>query len=148
MRIGTVIKWNNFKDGRKGNIIKPRWFICLGDSGYFSIPFVIHVSTTTTQISDFQQGGKRYFHAYKLFIASNTPFEVDCVLDFDEPPFSYSKETVDNNPDIEIKGVLDDNNLRSIYNNLLKSKSYSRKILLDIHESLNKIGIENLKKPK
>jgi hypothetical protein len=148
MTVGNVIKWNNFEDGRKGGETKARWFICLGDSGLFSVPIYIYICTTTTQKSDFQKGGKRANHSYKLFSPTGTPFDSECLLDFDEPPWSYPKEIFENNPDIEILGTLDENTLRSIYNGLLKSNAYSKKILLDIHESFNMVGIENLKKPK
>ena len=148
MRVGTVIKWNDFKDGRKGGDTKSRWFIYLGDSGYFSVQLLIYICTTTTNESDFQKGGKRENHSYKRFLASNTPFDEDCILDFDESPFSYTKEIFERNPDIEEKGFLDNNTLISVYKGILKSKAYSKKIILDIHNSLNMIGLENLKKPR
>lgn len=143
-----VIRWNNFEDRRKGGDIKPRWFIYLGDSGYFSIQLVIYICTTTTKESDFQKGGKRENHSYIKFSASNTPFEEDCILDFDESPFIYPKEKFANDPDIENIGILDDNTLRSIYKRILKSQAFSKIAKHDIHESLNVVGIENLKKPK
>jgi hypothetical protein len=147
MNVGDVLKWDNFKDIKKGGVIKPRWFIYLGYSSVFLTPIFVHICTTTTKISDFQTGGNRANHNYILFDSNTTPFEQDCILDFDEQPYQYEKPIVENHKDITIKGSLDKNLLKQIYNGLLKSNYYSKKILEDIHNSLNMIGIVGLKKP-
>jgi hypothetical protein len=78
----------------------------------------------------------------------NSPFEDDCILDFDEPPYTPSKSTLENNTNIEEKGEIEEQTLRMIYNRICRSGTYSKVILRDIHESFNKAGITGLKKPK
>ncbi len=50
--------------------------------------------------------------------------------------------------DIEIRGTLDEQTLRMIYNQLLRSRFISSMELQDIHDSFNMAGISGLKKPK
>lgn len=147
-KVGTVLKWNNFPDPKRGSEIKPRWFVYLGTSSIFSIPIFAYISTTTTKIKDFGKGGKREVHDKIYFSKDNSPFEEDCVLDFDEGYYSIEKAKLEMNADIEIKGELDKNVLIRIYNGILKSDKYSKKVLLDIHSCFNQAGIEGLKKPK
>lgn len=149
MKPGTVFKWNNFPYPRIGDQIKARWFVCLGNTGLLSDPIIVHLCTTTTSLNDFKSGGKRSSHRFLLFEKIRYPcFEEDCILDFDEPSFSESLKSLETNKDIEIKGELDNQTLKSIYNGISVSKYYSPQILLDIHTSLNQIGITGLKKPK
>jgi hypothetical protein len=72
---------------------------------------------------------------------------VDCILDFDEPPFLESQEALEANKDIEIRGELNKESMKIIYKGILKSSDYSARITLGIHDSLNKIGITGLTKP-
>jgi hypothetical protein len=147
---GTVFKWNQFPEPRydKGNI-KARWFIYLGDSGILSTPILAYICTTTTQKKrTLQIKGINYSHQLIEFKPTNSPFEEECVLDCDEPPYSKDKKIFENNPDIQIKGSLDEQKMREIYNGICKSNAYSPKILNDIHDSLNKAGIMGLKRPK
>ena len=149
MKPGTVFKWNNFPYPRIGDEIKSRWFVCLGNTGLLSTPIIVHFCTTTTSIRDFKSGGKRSSHRFLLFEKTRYPcFEENCILDFDEPPFSEPLGTLESNKDIEIKGELDNQTLKFIYNGIQMSNHYSPKILLDIHTSLNQIGITGLKRPK
>lgn len=62
--------------------------------------------------------------------------------------YSIEKSKIEYSVEIEIKGTLDVNMLKRIYNGILKSDKYSKKVLQDIHNSFNKSGIEGLKKPK
>ena len=60
----------------------------------------------------------------------------------------YSQDQLDRcKKDIQYMGCLDGNRLRMIYNKLLKSPNCSKKILRDIHASLNNAGVTGLKKP-
>jgi hypothetical protein len=68
-------------------------------------------------------------------------------LDFDEPPFPESQGSLETNKDIEIRGELNKETMKLIYDGVLKSPHYSPKIRLDIHTSLNQIGITGLRKP-
>ena len=148
MDAGTVFKWNNFKDRQYGGELKPRWFICLGDTGILTSPIIAHISTTTTKKAAFEIGGSRHKHAICTFYARETPFEEDCILDINEAYYPIVQADLQNNPDIEIKGQLTHDQMRMIYNRFRSSDQFSKKILLDIHESFNKVGVSGLKKPK
>ncbi len=147
MKPGAVFRWNNFPNPKIGHEIKPRWFICLGDTGLFLSPVYVHICTTTTQIADFRRGGKRNSHRFFTFKKERYPcLGEDCILDFDERPYSYENEALESNKHIEIRGELDKQTLKAIYEGILKSEFYSPKILSDIHESLNKIGVSGLRR--
>jgi len=148
LKPGTVFKWNRFPYPRIGSEIKSRWFIFLGDTGILLTPIIIHFCTTTTSIKDFKPGGNRESHFYLKFETKKYPcFDADCILDFDEPPFTELRESLEKNKDIEIKGQLNKETMKLIYKGILKSPHYSPKIKLDIHVSLNRIGITGLTKP-
>lgn len=148
MKPGTVFRWENFPYPRIGSEIKPRWFIYLGDTGPFFSPILAHLCTTTTQIQDFQSGGKRAGHRYLPLQPTNTPFELEGLIDYDEGLHSCPKKDLSENPEIQIKGELDAKILVSIYNGLASSHSISFQVLMDIHTGLNKVGITGLKMPK
>lgn len=145
MKAGTVIKWNNFPHPRYGKEIKARWFICLGDSGTITEPVFTYLCTTTTKFDDFKQGGKRERHTTCQFKANITPFEEDCILDIDEGPYSIRKSQIANNVDIEIKGELKEQDMRVIYNRIVRSSRFSKMVKIDIHRSFNDAGITGLK---
>lgn len=148
MDAGTVFRWNNFPDPRYGTEIKARWFICLGDSGPFAVTITVYLCTTTTQIEKYQAGGPRHGHDHHVLKASPQLFDADCVIDFEEAPYAKAEQEILGNPDIEIKGRLDEQTLRMIWNRIVRSDRYSLKILHDIHASYNRIGITGIKKPK
>jgi hypothetical protein len=153
IELGTVFRWINFPSPRhqkSGNNNKPRWFICVGFSGEFAQVAVAYLCTTTTQIEKFQSGGVRSGRAHFVFKTSQFKFfEEDCVIDFDEAPYSMRKEQLKAfESDIEIRGTLDEQTLRMIYNQLLRSRFISSMELQDIHDSFNMAGISGLKKPK
>jgi hypothetical protein len=144
---GDVFKWINFPEPQIGNEIKTRWFIYLGHTTTpFEQPILAHIGTTTTYIDDFKRGGKRASHRYFLFKKGKYPFDQECVLDFDVDPLGYKKADIESNPNIQVLGTLDERTLRSIYDGIYSSKFYSRKIRMDIRESLQQIGIKTLKK--
>jgi hypothetical protein len=90
----------------------------------------------------------RASHRYLLLKKTKYPFfDEDCILDFDEASYPVEKKSLENNPDIEFKGELDKECLKTIYYGIWKSNYYSPKIVLDIHTSLNQAGITELRKP-
>jgi len=147
MKPGTIFRWSQFPYLKSGEI-KPRWFISLGKTSLLSPQVFCHLCTTTRNINAFKKGGEREKHDNFTFNPEKYPFDEECILDFNERPYSVPEKDLKNNPDIEVKGILTDQDLRMIYNRILQSPSYSRQIILDIHASLNAIGIINLKKPK
>ena len=148
MRSGTVIRWDRFPYPKYGGERKARWFVCLGDTGPLLEPIIVHLCTTTTQKSDFQKGGRRSSHRCYLIEAEVSPFEEDCLIDFDESPYQIERRQLEGNSLIEVKGVLDEKTLKAVYDGILQSRFYSRRVLMDIHASLNRVGITGLKKPK
>jgi len=145
LKPGTIFRWKNFPYPRIGDEIKARWFVCLGDTGILSTPVIVHFCTTTTSKDDFKPGGRRASHRYLTLEKKRYPFfDEDCILDLDEPPFAEPRETLESNRDIEIRGELNKETLKLIYEGILRSRYYSARVLLDIHTSLNGIGITGL----
>ena len=68
-------------------------------------------------------------------------------MDFDEEPYAEEKTSLEVNVDIEIKGQLDRETLKTVYSGIMRSDYYSAKIILDIHTSLNQAGVTGLPKP-
>jgi hypothetical protein len=148
LKAGTVFRWENFPYPKYAGEIKARWFIYLGDTGLLLTPIIAYICTTTTSLDDFKPGGRRASHRHLLFKKIKYPFfEEDCILDYDEEPYPAERESLERNPNIEIKGELDQECLRTIYYGIWKSSYYSPKIVLDIHSSLNQVGITGLRKP-
>ncbi len=150
LEIGTVFRWDNFLLPRYGDETKARWFIYLGETSPFAQIAGIYLVTTTTQQDHFQHGGDRAGHSRFMFSLQQFPvFGEDCILDFDDPPYSIEKARfVDKQNDISVKGKLKEDTMRMIYNKFLQADSCSKMILLDIHNSFNNAGIAGLKKPK
>ena len=148
MKAGTIIKWNNFPYPRYGGEVKARWFVCLGDSGLLSEPVFIYLCTATTSLKDFESGGKRERHTICRFQARTSPFDEDCIVDVDEGPYSLSQHELANNADIEVKGQLTEQDMRMIYNRVVRSNRFSKREKLDIHRSFNDAGIDGLKLPR
>jgi hypothetical protein len=147
MKAGTVIKWNKFPYARLGGEKKTRWFICLGDTGKLSDPIFIHLCTTTTNLRDFEPGGKRERHTTCLFRSSKTSFDEDCILDIDEGPYSITQSEIENNADIEVRGEIGEQDMRMVYNRVVRSGHFSKREKMDIHRSFNDAGVTGLKKP-
>jgi hypothetical protein len=70
----------------------------------------------------------------------------DCFAYFKERPYSFSKSEL-NVPTVSNMGNISEADLKIIYEGILNSRSYSKKELMDIHRSLNDIGIIKLKRP-
>jgi hypothetical protein len=143
---GDVFRWVSFPYPQIGQEIKSRWFIYLGNTTPFLHPVIAHICTTTTVKEDFEKGGRRESHGCFRFERGKYPFDQECLLDFDEEPYSFSKQELESHKDIEVKGTLDHRTLRDIYEGIYRSNQYSRKIKADIRESLNQIGITSLRK--
>jgi hypothetical protein len=145
---GDVFRWINFPHPKYGGGIKPRWFIYLGDTNPILEPNLVYICTTTTNIQDFQKGGRREFHCHFIFKKGKHPFDEECLVDFDEDFDAFPKGDLEGNPDIEPKGPLDVRTLRVIYEGILVSERYSRKNREDIYFSLKGLkGIGSLRKP-
>jgi hypothetical protein len=152
INVGTVIRWNSFPLPKYGKEKKPRWFICIGFTGIFAQVAEIYLCTTTTQTNSFESGGAREKRDHYLFKTNHSRysmFDQDCIIDFDERPHVITQTKInDHQNDIEIKGQLDEQTLRMIYNRMCKCKFLSLMEKRDIHDSYNKYGITGLKRPK
>lgn len=147
--VGTVFRWDSFPAPRVGPPgIKPRWFIFLGKNDTFSQVVFAHFCTTTTQTQHFAPGGSRQNHDKIKLEKGSSPFDEDCILDCDEPPYTDTLHKLEDEKSIEVKGKLPEQTMRQIYNRLLLSDDYSYAVLRDIHHSFNLAGIGGLKKPK
>lgn len=149
LTVGDVFRWENYPNPRYGLEIKARWFICVGQTDFFSQPKIFFTLTTTTQSHHFEPGGSRYGHDHFLFKTKEFPFFTDdCILDYEETLISITREQLERcKADIQCMGRLNDDAMRMIYNKLLKSGNCSKIILRDIHSALNSAGIIGLKKP-
>jgi len=150
LSVGTVFRWNNFPGPRYGAGDKARWFICVGFTDTFSQIALVYSYTTTTQLQHFKPGGIRYPHPHHVFKCSQyNCFEKDCAIDFDESPYPI-KETILKKyaNDIEIKGELEEQTMRMIYDKTVNSNKITRRVKLDIHQSFNQLEITGLQKPK
>lgn len=148
MDVGTVFRWKDFPYPRYGDEIKPRWFIYLGKTGPFSNPVYAYLPTTTTQLHRFEPGGQCCTHSHKKFSAGTTCFDEDCIIDFDSRPYVLDHAELIDNSNIDIRGKLNDEDLKYIYAQILRSAHYSPAILRDIHTSFNNSGITGIRKPK
>jgi len=122
----------------------------MGFSGRFAQIAMAYLCTTTTQLEKFQKTGNRAAHSKYIFKTNRFHcFEQDCVIDFDELPYPLEQSKISvHQKDIKVKGSLDKNTLRMLYNKFLHSRTMSPKELIDIHKSFNMAGITGLKKPK
>lgn len=129
--------------------VKGRWFIYLGKTSIFSTPTFAYLCTTTTQLEHFADGGDRRNHAFKRFdVRQFKMFESDCILDYNEDLHEVPEANIEKCADqIEIKGHLDNDTMRNIYKQFARPGVVSRIVMLDIHDSFNRDGITNLKKP-
>jgi hypothetical protein len=137
MQPGTVIKWDDFPYPQYGGKLKPRWLICLGCTNCFSDP-VLHYFHSTTRT---QRRGEPRFN---LRCEKYPFFTEDCFLYFNENPYHIAEHELKISK-VSVVGHIEKIDLKVIYGGLIKSINYSRKQVLDIHYSLNKIGITGLK---
>lgn len=149
LTVGDVIFWRAFPYPRD-EIVKSRWFVYLGKTGHFSTPTFIYLCTTTTQRHHFEPGGLRSNHTFIRFNIRQFPFfESDCIMDLDEELHDIREDMlIANQSQITLRGRLDENTLRNIYNQLRRSDVLSPVMLRDIFDSFNRDNITGLKKPK
>lgn len=149
LTVGDVIRWDPFPYPREGTV-KARWFICLGRSSIVSTPVFAHLCTTTTQLHQFEAGGSRANHNIRRFGSKQYKmFDADCALDFEEEPYPITEDVLRKcENDITLRGRLDIDTMRNIYNQFLKSDVISKMIMFEIHESFGRDGITGLKRPR
>jgi len=142
MQVGEVFRWKNLKHPQFGGRTKPRWFLCLGDSGIILPPKNFYFFSTTCTLRD----GVSKFD----FDKTKYPFFYeDCYFYYTEPPYAITEEQRrKNESDISEVGKIDEGDLRIIYEGIIKSPFLNKRIKLDIHQSFNLIGISGLRRPR
>lgn len=104
--------------------------------------------TATTQLQHYKTHSSRSNHLFIHFDAGKFGFEQECILDIDSGLFSIKEENFNNHQFSFIKkGKFDENTLKRVYNLIIKSHHIPKKEKQDIHQSLNFVGIIQLKQP-
>lgn len=147
MQSGDVFLWSNFPFPRYDNVIKPRWFVYIGDTGILKTPPVAFLLTATTNTASIDPGGIKHGHAVCQYHPHNSPFAQECILDVDEGPYPVELSKIQGNIDIEHKGALTEQQMRELYNKMFRSRYFNKAVMRDIHRSFNNVGITSLKMP-
>jgi hypothetical protein len=142
VKVGTVLKWNNYPYGKFEGKIKPRWFVCVGHTGevheLLGFSFSLYISTTTTREAWLEKG-EYYSFLPEKFLPNQFPFEEKCHINYNEIPECVEGEKIINNPDIEIRGELDSSTMVQILKGLIKSGLISDRIKDDLKRCLDEI---------
>jgi hypothetical protein len=138
LKCGDVFKWIDFPYQNDGKI-KDRWFIYLGRMDITSSPLFYYMQTTTTQIGDFDNGN-RVDHKTVLLKATETPFQLNCLMDVSIPLLKFTSELILSVEDKCIyKGHLPENKKREILKKI--EKTISKVQYRDIRESFRRDGL-------
>lgn len=147
MEIGDVFVCPKFDDIDIVDKHKQKWWcIYMGESSLLVPPIFCYFHTTTTQMGHYRKGGNREHHQVMRISAGQWGFEQDCLIDFNNRPFTQPPEFFQDKK-ILIKGKIPEEGLRRVYDFILNSDSYIERIKHDIHCCLNNRGIYGLKKP-
>ncbi len=150
MKPGEVVRWincpffNHFEQ-------KDRWLVCIGTYSLLGETKEIFVSTTTTKVEEYAPGKKREKNIVFRIDRKKYPFFTnDCLIDLSMNPLeNISPNTLQNQgTSWERKGIIDSNDLREIFNRLVRAESVSPKILNILKDSLQSIGLQGLSKVK
>ena len=141
MQPGTIIRWIDFPDPQYGGEKKPRWFVCLGNTGALSDPFCIYLHSTSAQDYSDKKRSRFLMKKYSCFTS-------DCYLYYREKPYCYNESLLIKNPSVLTIGWIDKKDLATIYEGIRTSGSYSKIELFDIHSSLNISGITGIRMPR
>lgn len=150
MKPGDVLRWENcpfFNEVEQ----KTRWLVCIGTYSMLGKVQEIFISTTTTKVAEYQPGNPRAKH---LFFRINRKkyafFTHDCLIDLSLNPIeSVYPETIETNKaKWQIAGEIDKNDIKEIFNLLVRAESVPPKILTILRTSLENLGIAGLARVK
>lgn len=130
---------------------KDRWLICLGTFVVCGKTQQILMSTTTTKMEEYTSGKSREKNITFVINRSKYSFFTnDCLIDLSLNPIEdvYPSTLEAQSGNWEMKGSIDQNDLRDIFNKLVRAESASAKVLSIIKDSLQSIGIQGLAKVK
>jgi hypothetical protein len=151
VKVGTIFIWEDYPHPRQDEP-KNNWFLFLGTSGLLDDIPTCYFHRFTSQVQYYDKNQERANHIFQLFLRDkfqSLNFEKDSILDFNEPPYAESEEFFRQfEATFDIRGILENDVLKAIYNKkILISNSYSHKIKMDIHRSLNDEEITGLDAP-
>jgi len=133
---GTVVYWRHFRPTNLGGEIKPVYMLCLGRDPITCDAIFTYLHRFTTKKS----GGK-YMVPFDQHKYPNI-FTEPCVLDFDERGYETPGYYIEDNAEnIEIKGKLNNDDLRRVFKMISKSPKYSPVTRVAIRDSFSRIGI-------
>lgn len=155
MRFADVVLWKDFPFPHD-EIIKRRWFACLGEFKESADPFdtmypiLVILCTTTTQLDYYADFEKRNSHPFVRFSPDEkNGFEAECILDlafikfFEKTIFAKFEET----GDITVVGHLSEELMRKIYATGIKSNFLSHSMKDALYKSYIREGFVGLEKP-
>lgn len=146
LQVGDIFLWKNYPYPRyEQNIIKDRWFLCLGTykEDIFSGEVMMLIPTATTQLQHFDRGGDREKHCFvRFFENENFGFAQECVIDFDEDFYMSKKQVEPYFNELVIKGTIKNNPTKQqqIYNVVKSSSLIDRILKIQIRDNLRTIG--------
>ena len=125
----------------------PRWLLYLGKSSSFDCRIVVYSYSPTTQLWHFENGGDKEKSPHIKYNKGQYGFTEDCVICFDDIIDYLTEQELETYEPLYINSF-DENELRKIYECILKSDKIKFIDKLDIHTNLSNINIKNLQKPK
>lgn len=146
MEIGCIFKWKDFPYQKDG-IIKDRYFIFMGRTSIFSLTTDYYLFTLTAELNYYEKNSKRSNNLFILIKKGNYRLPEDSIIDIDVGLHTIQENKILNNNKIINLGQISEELIRKIYNFVIITKYISKKVRIDIYDSLNKSGIYGLKKP-
>lgn len=135
------------KNGKDG-VIKPYWFIIMGQSSQCNEPVYYYLYRTTAKLDYYGTSGDRKNEPHKrLNVSTYTFFERDCVIDFSFPPEKATLDSLHHKISDNTIEIMGDISLlvRELYGLMIKGKGTPAKIMADIQIALTNEGFNNLK---
>ena len=146
MKAGTVFFWKDVRRDPSGRS-KGRWFVYLGKTGYGSNPLLYHVATTTTRKEHYLPGAVRANHLRMDLRPEDGGFIERCILDVDQDIYSETAASIEENPNVEVKGTLTSPRLGDLFSLISSSRYISKPVKTDIFFCLREAGIPGIARP-
>ena len=126
----------------------PRWLLYLGKNKAFDGYSLVYCFSPTTQLKHFRAGGDKENSPYRSYLKGQYGFTSDCIICFDDIIDYLSESKLEEYEPI-YKASFDENELKEVYNCILKSNKIKFNEKMDIRENLsNQCNLRNLPSPK